>query len=505
VAVTIAFVCTGSGQWLAASSMRGGYGIFSSFPGPRLLASALEFLVPVSWWLLIARVIHAERLVGNTQFWLTRPYEWKNLLAAKLLFLLAFLYLPFFIAQCVLLAEAGFHPLSYLPGLFYNLLLITAVLVLPLFALATVTTNFARLTLTLLGVLVCILGIAAISSEVPSANIATPYGNRISVILLLGICAAGIVLQYAARKVTLARLLLTGLLALIAIVALATPDQALMDHAYPPPAAGAIAPAQFSYNPDADRQPSAFVAGGAKEAGIKVPINVSGVADGSVVVFDDIRVAIEAPDGSHWTSVWQPVYKEVFYPGQKFADASFSIPLAVYEKFSAMPLNMDLTLALSQTQAGKVTRISLPARDFFVPDFGVCSPEAGSADRPDESNGITCRSALRLPKFTFVQIGWTTARCNASPVEPAERVQTSAWKGTLDKEPAEFGIAPIMPVSGMVQNYYSAYKEPPHLCPGSSVTFTQYNLARRTQAAIAIQGFRLPALSHGQLQVIANP
>jgi hypothetical protein len=37
-------------------------------------------------------VIHAEALVGDRRFWLTRPYEWKKLLGAKALFLLVFLY-----------------------------------------------------------------------------------------------------------------------------------------------------------------------------------------------------------------------------------------------------------------------------------------------------------------------------------------------------------------------------------------------------------------------------
>ena len=91
------------------------------------LAGLLTVLIPVSWWLLIARVIHAETLVGDRQFWLTRPYEWKKLLGAKALFLAVFLYLPLLIAQCLLLFRAGFHPLSFIPGLLFNLLLITGV------------------------------------------------------------------------------------------------------------------------------------------------------------------------------------------------------------------------------------------------------------------------------------------------------------------------------------------------------------------------------------------
>ena len=48
-------------------------------------------LLPLTWWTLIARVIHDEALPGDRQFWITRPYSWKSLLGAKALFILAFI------------------------------------------------------------------------------------------------------------------------------------------------------------------------------------------------------------------------------------------------------------------------------------------------------------------------------------------------------------------------------------------------------------------------------
>jgi hypothetical protein len=47
----------------------------------------VELLVGIGWSLLIVRVVHEEPLVGDRQFWVTRPYEWKKLLAAKALFI----------------------------------------------------------------------------------------------------------------------------------------------------------------------------------------------------------------------------------------------------------------------------------------------------------------------------------------------------------------------------------------------------------------------------------
>src|SRR5438105_2257009 len=71
-----------------------------------------EVLLSVSAVFLIARVIHAETLPGDTQFWLTRPYHWTSLLAAKILFILIFLNVPIFFARMHILAVAGFPLLS---------------------------------------------------------------------------------------------------------------------------------------------------------------------------------------------------------------------------------------------------------------------------------------------------------------------------------------------------------------------------------------------------------
>ena len=151
LALVAAFVWIYPSSWLTGNSLSVvAGGDFVRILLEQYLGGILKLLIPVSWWMLVARVIHAESLVGDRQFWLTRPYEWKKLLGAKALFLLVFLYLPLLIAQCLLLLRAGFHPLSFIPGLLFNLLLITGIIVLPLMAIASVTATFARLTVTLL-------------------------------------------------------------------------------------------------------------------------------------------------------------------------------------------------------------------------------------------------------------------------------------------------------------------------------------------------------------------
>jgi len=64
-----------------------------------LFAGLLNILIPIIWLVIIARLIHDEALVGDIQFWITRPYKWTSLLSAKLLFILLCLMVPFALTQ----------------------------------------------------------------------------------------------------------------------------------------------------------------------------------------------------------------------------------------------------------------------------------------------------------------------------------------------------------------------------------------------------------------------
>ncbi len=42
----------------------------------KFLPGVVYVALPVAWAFLILRVVQAESLVGDRQFWITRPYEW---------------------------------------------------------------------------------------------------------------------------------------------------------------------------------------------------------------------------------------------------------------------------------------------------------------------------------------------------------------------------------------------------------------------------------------------
>jgi hypothetical protein len=80
-----------------------GFAYFASRSQPALtsnssgydqLAAVYEFVIPLALWLLIAGVMHDGAIPGHQQFWLTRPYSWRSLLRAKILFILAWVCPP---------------------------------------------------------------------------------------------------------------------------------------------------------------------------------------------------------------------------------------------------------------------------------------------------------------------------------------------------------------------------------------------------------------------------
>jgi hypothetical protein len=490
-AITAVFAWIYPSQWLQSQAAAGGS--FLASQEMALLASLITLLVPVSWWLLISRVIHAENLVGDCQFWITRPYEWKNLLAAKALFLICFLYLPLFVAQCFLLVQAGFQPLGHLPGLLFNFFLISAVVVVPLFALATVTSTFARMTLTLLGILFCFIASSVISSAIDHTRISNPLPDRLTLPFLLCGLATIVVFQYGRRRTWLARILLIALVVLIWAGTSLIPDDAVIRRAYLRTDNTHSPMLQLTARDSLD-QPTAFLARGSKRIGIRLPLQISGIADGYAWSAENVRVSIEGPQGFVWTSPWQAMYARSL-PGQQDFTVQFAIDSAIFDRLKSAPVTLHLTFAWTQLRSGPAHRIEIPTHDFVVPGFGICSPDV-LLTSPTQIGGINCRSALRHPRLTYVETRWSENPCSGAATAAAG-IEGSGWTGSLDPNPADFSIPAIwttpLPLSSNWNYAEGRPAKPRDLCPGAPLTFTEYTVVQRTQSDYTIPNFRLPA------------
>jgi hypothetical protein len=463
-----------------------GWGNLSAVSVWPWVPGAVTGLVPASWLVLITRVIHAESLVGERQFWITRPYRWPQLLGAKALFIAAFIYVPFFSAQCMLLREAGMHPLAHLSGLFFNMLLATGIAVLPMACLAAVTGNFAKMLLGLLCLILFASGVAYLSSLLPSSNTTNSFGDVLGFIGPVTVFVAVLIIQYARRWTMLARVLLTALAVTISVMGLFGPEDFAMGITYPIRAdatelrlAFRQVPAVGSVTTSDSVDPREFT--------VVFPVTISGIAPDTAVKVDNVRVGLTAAGGVRWTSHWQGMYL-TWLPGQTNGTLALKISRAFYERMKDKPVTVEMSVALTMLKSGNVKQLMLSENRFQLPGGSVCRNSGVWG------NDISCLSPMRQPPLMLVATHFTTEDCSAAPPSN-DGDRGIGWIGTLDTQPAEFGLTSVWESSVYFERFSSARSsERQHLCPGSQISFAPYTVVSRSQQKIMSQPLDLKSL-----------
>lgn len=474
--------------------------------GKGFLASTLVVLIPVSWLVLIARVIHCERLVGNTQFWLTRPYEWPKLIGAKALFLATFLYLPFLLAQCILLVEAGFSPAAHIGGLFFNLLLVTIILVLPTLALSALTPGFARLLLVLLMFVVIVVLTMVVAAYAPRfGGSGTPdliSGDIAFCLLVIG-TAACVAIMYAKRRIKSGWIAFVGTLLLLWILSFVDPDRFLMTTFFPAAHAG-TAPVQISYAAEGLRQPIARETSDKDELQIAVPVSASLLQTGYAIVPQSIRVSIVGPGNTRWQSEWQHDNAANLLTGTNVSSFNFFIPRRIYERWKGTAVNLNVEFAVAGAREIKQSTIKLPTGDFPVEGFGVCTPWSWYPYK-QEYTAVTCRSAMRQPTLTYITVPWAVESCSTTQNTEDPEMLATAWAGNLSTAPADFGITSVWSIPVNLSNPWlmkpNERARPRLLCPGAPITFRQFQEADRMALRMTVDDFRMPEIMSARMQV----
>ncbi|MGA3131692.1 MAG: hypothetical protein ABSD59_12875 [Terracidiphilus sp.] len=479
------------------------------------IASLVCLLVLLGWFLLIARLIHGEVLVGDRQFWITRPYEWPKLLAAKALFVALFIYLPFLLMEAAILLEAGFNPLPYIPGLLYRLLLISLIFS-PLIGLAAVTSNLARMVLTILGVFVAFIIVASTTAvhfqgnNGPVKFYNVPLGGLASIAVVLGVCGAVVVLQYAQRRVLVARLLLGSTPFLVLLTSWACNINLSVDRAFPPAAqTDASIIRMIAFEQDGQRRAAAHIWGSSgndnfhnidtkKWTLIKISLRASGVTAGDRWQLDAFRPTLAPANGAPVKLDWQPGQNLFDKPDDpntlNYVMLAFLIPRSEYERLKSSPLTLHLDFALTQATPARTWRFSLPKGDFMIPDLGSCSAVDDRAGQVLHIAGVFCRFPLRMPSRATITALQTRGPCELAPAQPGDpALPISSSIGDFGTAPASFGISPMEQGQFLnAPNYTSDPKVVPiRLCPGTPVVVTQYRKVRAVQTGITIENFSL--------------
>jgi hypothetical protein len=343
----------------------------------------IALLLPIAGWVLIARLIHAEALPGTRQFWLTRPYSRTSLLTAKILFLLVFINLPKLVADAMIVHRFGYSLSAALPGLLWSQVLLFGLFILPLAALATLTSSTAQLVFSTLFLLL-VLFFGSGFEFGPMDWVVHSYTAA-----ALALAAAVIVtLQYSLRRTALARfagvvlwlVVITGgfFIPLSTVIGL----QARLSKQR-------IDPAQIRVALDAER-PSAMrvLDNGVPFTQIQMPLQVTDVPQAFAARIIGTSMRIEAADGTVWPS---RVPQDSRFGIAETPAVTASMPRDSYLRLKDQPVTIRATAYVTLFGHRRTTLVA-PSELTLIPGAGVCLMRV-SFGPP----ALECRALFRTP------------------------------------------------------------------------------------------------------------
>lgn len=451
----------------------------------QFLSGLVDVLLPVAWSFLIVRVVQGEALVGDRQFWITRPYEWKKLLAAKVLFVVLTINVPLLITDVFLLAKAGFPPGHYVGGLLWMQLLISLALIMPVATLATVTASVVQFILAALGVVLYMIGVAALSSVIPSSSFSDP-ADLLVLILLIATCVAVLLWQYARRKTNGSRWLIVGLALTTVVFVAAAPYNAIVNHQFPRLRPGEPLPVQLVLLP-AHASGDVGVSDKEKEIVIQIPFEASGIADNSIVVVSGVKVFLKASNGLRWISGWESPGIQLF-PDQKSMQISFTLKKNLFDQLKSYPVQARISLALTVYRDQNPKEFVTPRGEFLMPDVGLCSAEMSYRRE------MHCRMPLRTPSSILITSDLSATTCPAMGQESRAEAPEIArnWHQHSDPGPAEFGISPVKTLDLFLWAQHASTRQTiSGICPGTPLVISSPELDRHTGTDLEINSLHL--------------
>lgn len=446
-----------------------------------LLSAFLKLLLPLSWIVVISRLIHDEPLVGDRQFWTSRPYHWASLLAAKLLFLAVFLYLPFLLMQVYLLLHAGLHPTTAIPALLHNLLLLTVGLVIPVAALAAVTASFARLLLSVLGAMLYLLVVGLFFGWLSFQRMPPPALKPLLLAIVMLLPAAVLVFQYATRKTLVARTALAATPLVILLLLFLTPATALIRHAYPvapPSSSPTLAALPSQYSPRSPRTGDLVTF--RNQVQLALPFTVTGADPESNYIIQGASLTVDGPGGLHSVSPYTSATGQI-NAGVPFAIVNLPLPVALFNKIKSAPADLHLSLATDHLKAEPVQTWKATLLPFAVPGNGLCSFSSQDPTHPP-----TCRYPFKAPALNLVSAPLAVESCSSPSA------QSVPGAATLGQEPGFLDFDPVVTVPLRLR---PRQQTPPGtrllLCPGTSLAFIEARIESRVRFEFDEKGLLL--------------
>jgi hypothetical protein len=411
-----------------------------SFPWDTLSAQSISFLRLFVWTFLIVRVVQDEALVGDRQWWITKPHDWWKLLLAKVLIWVLFVATPLFFVQLILLHHFGFSISPNLSGVLKMQMGLGVFLFLPGMALGSLSKNLAQALLGVVAVILTLYGFTWILQNVPSSSMssAAEITETVEGLLLFSAVIIAVVWQYASRRTWTSRGVVFGAFAAIGLLGMATPYGKFVQRKYPliemseSPAritAGAIltgARKRGTWTPN--RLPEVY---------LQIPFEVSGMATDRVVRLDGIKLVIETPEGHRLDRGWRSTRGPLWPEGGR-QNAFYELKRRQYEALKLEPVHVHVELALTEYEQTEVRAIALPEGRLSDPQLGICQLSQSLST-------IECLRPFRQPGLA-ASFDPSQAKCEAEgdPEQIPEDKVSHVWYPPSNDDAIQPGLNPVL-------------------------------------------------------------
>jgi len=252
--------------------------------------------------LLIVLAVQQDALVGTRQDWLMRPVARRDMLLAKLLFVVAAVQGPIFLFDLVLGLMHGAPPPAAVIAALFNGIQDIVTIDLIAFLAAAVTENLQQAVIFLLAVLIVKIS----GGELWRLFLGGQYSAMrleiawipaaLAAIIMLVAAFVILPLQYLRRRTFTARLLLSAAIVLLLAANCLSWDSAFALNEFLSPARASTAAIAFGYSPGLPRQRSNTRFGGDRPR-ISVPVHIANLPPHSVLTIGGFKLSVSDTSG----------------------------------------------------------------------------------------------------------------------------------------------------------------------------------------------------------------
>lgn len=431
----------------------------NSFLG--FFVTLLKLLIMASQFVLITSAIHADRLVGEEQFWITRPYDWRSLLGAKFLFVLTCVLLPLALMQWWLVHVAGLNPFAAKLGMASSLLRFALAAFVPLMLIASVTENLAAAFTFLAALLLAWAGIEQFILS--GTRMSPPYEFAVFGVLFGTFLLAILSYQFARRRTAHSRIAIAATLALFLLFTFGYDEQGfgapvkdLIRNHYAIPSNGSphlvFGPGPVPYE---ERGKDLQYLRNSIE--VKLPIRLEGLPADARIRTPNVAVTLTA-NGMRYATAWENASVSQDAIG-------FPVPKDVFARIAGEKSDLHLEFVAEEMRLARTEQVTAAAQ-FQGPAGGHCFLVAGT---------VLCRYAYQELTPVHVEALAQAAPCDGQgPEQPA-----GAW---LLRFPPGTKVDPVVTETLALHG---------RVCAGEPLVFSEYGSPQRFGLVLDVSGVRL--------------